>query len=568
MIKSLLSLLNYREKTQLIFIGIGVLVTSFIELLSIGVLLPLVSILMGGDYSFLGKTLESYINNYKREEIIIISCVFIIILYFIKNIYLYLYNYVLSRYSRNIQHRISSDLFTKYINEINPVYNKKNSGTLIRNINASGTVGLFLFSFLILIVEVSIILFLMIFLLNVNFTLTLAVIIIFSLAILILYFSTKRKLFEFNSLKEKITSVVNQESIQSLRLIKIIKIFKKEKLFSKKFTKSNFKKFDYNFKSEIILHVPKLLIETLVVISVCLIIIYMISLGNSSKEIIPLITIYAASAVRLMPSSTRIITSLQRLKVYLPALTIIYNEFNVSGKKVEKIDEVNFTFSKLEFKDLSFRYNENKILFKNQNFKIEKGEMIGIYGESGSGKSTLANLIVGLIQPTSGKIIYDNEIENNSKNKFTPIVGYVPQNTALFDDTIWNNITFFENKDDNGVMRKFNEVVKLSNLKTFIDSLPNKEDTNLGEGFSKVSGGQAQRIGIARALFISSDFLIFDESTSALDSDNENEVMKTINSLKKLKTIIVISHRSELFENCDKIYQIKDNGIYLKNKNE
>tara|TARA_Y100000816_G_scaffold291487_1_gene282993 strand:- start:131 stop:1837 length:1707 start_codon:yes stop_codon:yes gene_type:complete len=568
MIKSLLSLLNYREKTQLIFIGIGVLVTSFIELLSIGVLLPLVSILMGGDYSFLGKTLESYINNYKREEIIIISCVFIIILYFIKNIYLYLYNYVLSRYSRNIQHRISSDLFTKYINEINPVYNKKNSGTLIRNINASGTVGLFLFSFLILIVEVSIILFLMIFLLNVNFALTLAVIIIFSLAILILYFSTKRKLFEFNSLKEKITSVVNQESIQSLRLIKIIKIFKKEKLFSKKFTKSNFKKFDYNFKSEIILHVPKLLIETLVVISVCLIIIYMISLGNSSKEIIPLITIYAASAVRLMPSSTRIITSLQRLKAYLPALTIIYNEFNVSGKKVEKIDEVNFTFSKLEFKDLSFRYNENKILFKNQNFKIEKGEMIGIYGESGSGKSTLANLIVGLIQPTSGKIIYDNEIENNSKNKFTPIVGYVPQNTALFDDTIWNNITFFENKDDNGVMRKFNEVVKLSNLKTFIDSLPNKEDTNLGEGFSKVSGGQAQRIGIARALFISSDFLIFDESTSALDSDNENEVIKTINSLKKLKTIIVISHRSELFENCDKIYQIKDNGIYLKNKNE
>ena len=91
--------------------------------------------------------------------------------------------------------------------------------------------------------------------------------------------------------------------------------------------------------------------------------------------------------------------------------------------------------------------------------------MIGIYGESGSGKSTLANLIVGLIQPTSGKIIYDNEIENNSKNKFTPIVGYVPQNTALFDDTIWNNITFFENKDDNGVMRKFNEVVKIIKFK-------------------------------------------------------------------------------------------------------
>ena len=395
MIKSLLSLLNYREKTQLVFIGIGVLVTSFIELLSIGALLPLVSILMGGDYSFLGKTIESYINNYKREEIIVTSCILIIVLYFFKNVYLYLYNYALSRFSRNIQHRISSDLFTKYIDEINPVYNKKNSGTLIRNINASGNVGLFLFSFLILIVEASIILFLIIFLLKVNFTLTFAVIIIFSLAILILYFLTKRRLFELNFLKEKITSVVNQESIQSLRLIKIIKIFKKEKLFSKKFIKSNFKKFDYNFQTEVILHIPKLLIETLVVISVCLIIIYMISLGNSTKEIIPLITIYAASAVRLMPSSTRIITSLQRLKVYLPALTIVYNEFNPNENRKEKIEEKGFIFSKLEFKDLSFSYNQNKILFKNQNFKIEKGEMIGIYGESGSGKSTLANLIVG-----------------------------------------------------------------------------------------------------------------------------------------------------------------------------
>ena len=253
--------------------------------------------------------------------------------------------------------------------------------------------------------------------------------------------------------------------------------------------------------------------------------------------------------------------------MYLPALTIVYNEFNPNENRKEKIEEKGFIFSKLEFKDLSFSYNQNKILFKNQNFKIEKGEMIGIYGESGSGKSTLANLIVGLIQPTSGKIIYDNEIKNNPNDKFLPIVGYVPQNTALFDDSIWNNITFFENKYDNEAVRKFNEVVKLSNLKSFIDTLPNKEDTSLGEGLSKVSGGQAQRIGIARALFISSDFLIFDESTSSLDSDNENEVMKTINSLKKLKTIIVISHKNELFVNCDKIYQIKDNGIYLKNKN-
>lgn len=564
MIKSLLSLLNSREKFQLIYVALGVVITSFIELLSIGILLPLVSILMEGDYSLFGLRIENYLNSYDQGKMVVFACSFIIGLYIFKNIYLYFYNYSLSRYSRNIQQRISCDLFKTYIYEQNSVLNEKNTGTLMRNINAAGIVGLYLLSFLLLVVEIAIILTVMIFLLKVNFIITSIISLMFFSSIIILFFITKKKLFNFNYLKEKYQSIVNQHTIQSFSLIKVIKIFNKEKLISKIFKNSNFEMLNNNFKSEVILHVPKLLLETLVVSSICIIIIYMILSGSSNKDIIPLIAIYAASAVRLMPSATRIVSSLQRLKAFLPSLLIISTEYKTNQKINEKIDDNNFIFSRLEFKNVDFTFDNKKLVFKDLNMKINKGEIVGIFGDSGTGKSTLANLISGLIFPSKGEIIYNDNIINNLNKNLSPIIGYVPQQTTLFDDTIWNNITFFENKKDNQTIKKFEMAVEQSKLKDYIDSLPDREDTKIGEGLSKISGGQAQRIGIARALFIKSEFLIFDESTSSLDSNNESEIINTIYSLKNLKTIIIISHNKELLSKCDKIYQIKTSSIHRK----
>lgn len=564
MIRSLLSLLNSREKFQLIYVALGVVITSFLEVLSIGIFLPLVAILMEGDLSFFGLTTENYLHSYDQSIMVVFVCTFIIGIFIFKNIYLYLYNYSISKYSRNIQQRISYDLFKTYLYEQNSVLNEKNIGTLMRNINAAGIVGLYLISFLMLVIEIAIILTVMIFLLKVNFVITSIVSLIFLSSILTLFSLTKKKLFQFNYLKEKYLSIVNQHTIQSFSLIKVIKIFNKEKLISKIFKNSNFEMLNNNFKSDVILHVPKLLIETLVVSSLCIIIIYMIWSGSSSKDIIPLITIYAASAVRLMPSATRIISSLQRLKTFLPSLMIISAEYKAKQIIDEKVNGNNFIFSKLEFKNVDFEFDNKKLIFKDLNIKIKKGEVVGIFGDSGAGKSTFANLISGLIFQTKGEIIYNDNITNNLNKNLSPIIGYVPQQTTLFDDTIWNNITFFENKKDDQSIKKFEIAVKQSKLKDYINSLPEKEDTKIGEGLSKISGGQAQRIGIARALFIKSDFLIFDESTSSLDSENEKKIIDTIYSLKNLKTIIIISHKHELLRKCDKIYQIDSNGIHQK----
>jgi ATP-binding cassette, subfamily B, bacterial PglK len=564
MIRSLLPLLNSREKFQLIYVALGVVITSFLEVLSIGIFLPLVAILMEGDLSFFGLTIENYLHSYDQSIMVVFVCTFVIGIFIFKNAYLYLYNYSISKYSRNIQQRISYDLFKTYLYEQNSVLNEKNIGTLMRNINAAGIVGLYLISFLMLVIEIVIILTVMIFLLKVNFVITSIVSLIFLSSILTLFSLTKKKLFQFNYLKEKYQSIVNQHTIQSFSLIKVIKIFNKEKLISKIFKNSNFEMLNNSFKSDVMLHVPKLLIETLVVSSLCIIIIYMIWSGSSSKDIIPLITIYAASAIRLMPSATRIISSLQRLKTFLPSLMIISAEYKAKQIIDEKVNSNNFIFSKLEFKNVDFGFDNKKLIFKDLNIKIKKGEVVGIFGDSGAGKSTFANLISGLIFPTKGEIIYNDNITNNLNKNLSPTIGYVPQQTTLFDDTIWNNITFFENKKDDQSIKKFEIAVKQSKLKDYINSLPEKEDMKIGEGLSKISGGQAQRIGIARALFIKSDFLIFDESTSSLDSENEKKIIDTIYSLKNLKTIIIISHKHELLHKCDKIYQIVSNGIHQK----
>jgi ABC-type multidrug transport system fused ATPase/permease subunit len=391
---------------------------------------------------------------------------------------------------------------------------------------------------------------------SINFNVTLLVFVLFGAFIFIMHHLSKKKLFAYNQLIEEYRSTLNQHTIQSFGLIKIIKIFAKEKFISNFFKDSNFKMLNNIFKSDLILQIPRILIETFVILIICGIIIYSISSGSSALEIIPLISIYAAVAIRLMPSISRIISSTQRLKVYLPQMRIVFNEYH-KDKEFKKKD--TFIFSSIKFVNVSFRYNNN-FIFENLNIEIQKGKTIGIFADSGIGKSTFANLISGLIYQSSGEIIYNGNIKNNENMSMTPLLGYVPQLVNLFDDTIWNNVTFFSDKTEESII-KFDLAIKQANIFNFIQSLNEKENTKIGESSSKISGGQAQRIGIARALFVKSDFLIFDESATSLDSDNEREIFNTIYSLKNTKTIVIISHNKEQLNRCDKIYTISSRKL-------
>ena len=181
-------------------------------------------------------------------------------------------------------------------------------------------------------------------------------------------------------------------------------------------------------------------------------------------------------------------------------------------------------------------------------------------GVTGSGKSTILNLILGLIKPSEGSIKVDGQDIHSNLKGWQKKIGYVPQNIYLVDDTIRRNITFGL-KDEEIDENRLNEVIKESQLSNFVNSLANGIETEAGERGAKVSGGQLQRIGIARALYRNPEILIFDEATSSLDENTELKIMKTIEIIKKNKTVFFVSHRKLPMKYCNNVYELTKGKI-------
>ena len=539
---------------------------TFFEFLSIGIILPVIAILFKKDLNFMPEIFSELLSGFEHIDLIKYVIIVLILIYLIKNLFILFYNYQLKLYLRNLQTRVLSDLYKLYMFQSYSFFLQKNTGTILRNLQTSRVVSLCLISYLAVILEILIAIIFISYLLYVNFILTAIIVLLFVIFGSILYLSAKNKLFIWGNLRQSLDAQINQQIIQSFSLIKNIKIFNKEKKMHDFFKKLIFEYENLDLKTEMIQQIPRAVIEMLGVISISFLVIVLSNTGKDNVEIIGLITLYAAVSFRLMPSSTRIIAAGQRIRSFAPNLNLIESEFiytskNISDENNEKIEPLKF--KNLKFKDVTFTYGKNeKNILIDVNLEINRGEIIGIYGESGSGKSTFVNLISGLLKPQIGNIQINNENLENKKPNWLASLGYVPQQTTLFNETIETNISFFENQNQNQTYnKKITKVLEQANLKNLIDSLPNKLNTIVGENAAKLSGGQIQRIGIARALFNDPEFIIFDESTSSLDLENETDIMKFVYSLKKRKTVIFISHKKQILERCDKIFEVKNNRI-------
>ena len=203
-----------------------------------------------------------------------------------------------------------------------------------------------------------------------------------------------------------------------------------------------------------------------------------------------------------------------------------------------------------------------KICLKNCSIEINKGEKIGIVGPSGSGKSTLLNIILGLLKPSSGKVLVDDEDIHNNINSWHLKIGYIPQEIYLLDDTITKNVALglSEEKED---LTKVEQALKHAELFEFSKGLKNGLDTKVGDRGVRFSGGQRQRVGIARALYRDPSILIFDEATSALDDETEKKFIDNIFTLPQEKTLILSTHKIEILSKCDRVYEIRNNNLAI-----
>ncbi len=341
-------------------------------------------------------------------------------------------------------------------------------------------------------------------------------------------------------------------------------IFQKQKHFTNKFDQIN-KGLNNDYSKLTTAQGTSIkFVEIIIMMGIGILFIYSNLFIDNKNEVVLILSLFAAASYKIVPSINRIFVSFLNIKTHqftLDELNDIENFKTALSNKSHQPISVN---DKIELNNVSFEYPSSSFKLNVKNFKVKKGEKVGIRGLSGSGKSTLINIFIGLISIQKGEFLIDgNKINSDEISEWQKLIGYVGQNPFIFNDSLLYNIAFdYElNADD---QERINKTLNFLNLDNLVQSLPDGLNTNIGEEGSKLSGGQKQRIAIARALFPEREILIFDEITSNLDKETEKEVIQTILKVaKRDKTIIFVSHKDEILNTCDKIYRVENGDVFL-----
>ena len=315
----------------------------------------------------------------------------------------------------------------------------------------------------------------------------------------------------------------------------------------------------------VIASMPRYILEIIAFGSIILVLIYLLMINSAVATIIPLLSLYVFAGYRLMPSLQQAFTYLTQIKTNQRSLDIIYDDI----KCLSLITRANNTKTTLSFtqelslEKITFVYpNAKKPAINELNLVIKPYSVTGFVGLTGAGKTTLIDIILGLLIPTAGVMKIDGLIiDANHVGAWQNNIGYVPQHIYLCDDTIANNIAFGLQSNEVD-MDAVKQAAFLASLSDFIEKeLPLGYDTVVGERGVRLSGGQMQRIGIARALYRNPSVLILDEATSSLDGITENAILQSIESLAQQKTVIIIAHRFSTIKECDEIFLMENGRI-------
>ena len=566
------NLLNKKLKKNFIILLFLMLMGTIFEILSVSALIPLLGIITDENNKIL-QIINAYNLNYLynflefNRVVYIFASVYLCKIFFLVFLIHFQNNFIYSFYSY-----LANRLFKHYVYKDYLFHLQVNSSILIRNLSSEihqCTVG-YTAAFLNFLLEILVIFGLSLVLLffqpiNTLVSIT-GVVILFS----ILFFLGKKKLSNLGVERQKF-SFINLKFInETFGGIKELKVSTNEEKIVNDFNINTIKIQKINYLFGFINQIPKLALELFLISVIFIIFLTLKNLNYSLNEMILYFGILGAVFIRILPGVNRLLVASFSLSFYKASVDVISNEIlneKPSNNLIEQITdpEDKLSFEKnIELKNLSFKYpNREEQIFNEINLKIHKGEMVGIIGKTGTGKSTLVDIIIGLLQPTSGSITVDGKkIEKNLKGWMNKI-GYVSQNVFLNDDSIKKNIAFYY-KDENILLDKINKSIRDSQLEDFINNSNLGLDLNVGDKGLNISGGQRQRVGIARSLYKNSEILIFDEPTNSLDRKTEESFLKVINTLKSKKTIIIISHNETILTNCDSIYNISDSEIFKK----
>jgi ABC-type multidrug transport system fused ATPase/permease subunit len=576
-IKKIFKFLDPSLKLSALLLIILVILNAFAETLSIAMIIPIMIFLFENSfiesYPKIFSTIElfspfKYLGGEYAEKILVISGLLMIFcfLIIIRIIFNLLFLYYKAALELKTRYLLTKKLINGYFNFANNnFFNKNNSSLAFSAISETQHVSACIGLLFVLISEFFLLMgiFIILMIYQTKITIILSIVIGISSIVFLIFFKRKINLF---SVKRREGEEENMQQVNEMfDGLMEIKSYKATDYFMKKYS-INFKNYLENLKfSSILSSLPKLWLEFVALFLITLLLSYMLKNNFSQSMIISTLGLYVAAVFRLMPSINKIINAIQMIKYFEPVLDNILKDVDVLNKNIlieeKDIQKIKMD-SKIILSNLSYGYNESDLLLENLSLTITKNQKIGITGRSGCGKSTLVKILAGLIKPTKGKFIIDERINIEDDYLNLQNISFVPQDVFIMSDSIRKNIGFGieqEDIDDD----KIKYCIKKVQLEDLINSHKDGINHKLLENGKNLSGGQIQRIGIARALYYEPDIIVFDESTNSLDLINEEKILKLIHEISANKTVIFVSHRKEVLNFCDIIYRMENKKIYV-----
>jgi len=576
MISKLYYILGKKNKNKINFFLFLNLIYFILEFISLASLPLFFSFIINPNYitekfDFYFKYLFSKEVNY---DLLLILSSFVIIAFFFKNLFFLLITYFQNNFLKEIKLDLSEKFFSFYIKSSYLYHLENNPSTLSRNISDE-IPGLYFYFFHLsaLLRETLVTLMIFIFLIFINFKITLTVL-IFLLVTSFLYIKLIKPYLNTKALiNQKMRKITTQIIIETFGSIKDLKVLNKENeiinLFTEKVNiyEKNLLYFSYFDKLQ------RVFLEFFSILLISLICFFYLKLDQHYNILIPTLSLLAVSFMRFAPAFGSIIQSIYYMKLFQPTVNLIFLELKaIEANQISNLKDLskypnkeNIVLPKnyLVLDKITFSYPGNKLkIINNISMSILKGSIVGITGQTGAGKSTLFHIMLGLLKPQQGNIFFNGKNIFADLNTWREEIGYISQNIYLLDESIKKNITF-NFIDNNCDIIKLRQAIKIADLENKVDSLEKGIDSKVGAEGLKFSGGERQRIAIARAVYRNPKILFMDESTSALDDNTEELVMNNLLNNFLGKTIIIIAHRKSTIERCNEVWNLK-NGRLLK----
>ena len=576
LLKKLSAILDRGQKIRILGLMVLILIGGLLETASASLILPLVSAILDEEKFAKNRYVMQIRELLGIESIRTFTlCMlgFIIAIYIFKAIFLILQTYLLARFANKNRARCTTNLLWQFLHRPYEYYLYAETSDIIRTIYGDmDNIFNLLLQCMNFASELVVSLCLGVFLLITDWKMCLLMVLLLGVLTLINVKVIKKHLNIAGEGSRITQAGMYKWILQGASGIKDVKVLRKEYYFTDRYSDSAEGYADNQIKYNVLTNLPRLLIEAVAILGILIYVMISMLVGVNIASLMTTIAAFAVAAMRLLPSVNRLNTYIANIAYFEPALDFIYENVNTKGLSEENVLITHnpteeyvpaLTFKdSIELRDITFAYpNTDKNIFTHADMSVPMGTSAGVVGASGAGKSTIVDIMLGLLEVKSGEIMCDGIDAMEHYPEWLSHIGYIPQTIYMLDDSIIRNIAFGVDDSDIDDDRVW-AVLKEAQMMDFVKALPDRLDAQIGERGVRISGGQRQRLGIARALYHNPQILIFDEATSALDNDTETAIMDAIDSLHGQKTMVIIAHRLRTIENCDIIYEVKDEKIH------